>query len=109
MDTPIYLLVKGCPRGDETRLSTCKSCPHHLGTVGEWPNVKVKCALKPDKELEVEKLVNCPLKNRAISFKKCLKCPVHQGFYGFHNGNPVVHCGMYTTENKSIIKLSLLV
>ena len=109
MNTPIYLLVKGCPKGDWVKLSECLRCPYNRGMEGEWPEVKIKCALRPEKMLDIEKLVNCPFRGKTVSFKKCLKCPLNNGFYGFHNNNPIVHCGLYSTEKASISKLSLLI
>lgn len=109
MDTPIYLLIKGCPKGDWVKLGECLSCQHNRGVEGEWPEVKVKCELRPDKKLDVEKIVYCPFRGRSVSFKKCLRCPLNNGFYGFHNNSPVVHCGLYSAEKASPLKLSLLI
>ena len=92
--TPIAAIVPSCPKRGDMRVSQCMNCPYFRGLEGAWPQVKVKCALSPAEPREVELLVACPLKGEHVKFKTCLTCPLHRGFYGFHNNSPVVYCGL---------------
>ncbi len=96
--TRVCVLVTSCPLNGEVKVSKCMSCPHFRGLKGSWPHVKITCDLSPAKPLKTEILVACPIKRHHISFKTCLKCPLHRGFYGFHDNNPVVYCSVLTGE-----------
>ena len=98
--TQVRVLVTSCPKRQDMKLSQCMVCPYFRGIEGEWPHAKVKCALTPTSPREVEILVACPLKGNHVSFKTCLKCPLHRGFYGFHDNSPVVYCGVLSREEE---------
>jgi len=90
----IAAVVEGCPKNEAIRFDQCTKCPFFKGTEGTWPKLKVKCALRPGKPRKVVLIVPCVLKNRGISFKTCLKCSLNRGFYGFHNNEPIIYCGL---------------
>jgi len=93
---PISIIVDSCPRKGAIRFGECRRCPFFQGTEGLWPDVKVKCKYWNGlRELKLALLVPCPFKRKSIDFKTCLKCPLHRGFYGFHNLNPVVYCSLH--------------
>ncbi len=107
MNVPINTLVTECPKKDTVTVSQCRSCPYFRGLEGIWPQVKIKCALTPTKPRKVELILHCPLAHKHVSFKKCLKCPLHQGFYGFHDNSPIVYCGV--GNKKFVEKTPLLI
>lgn len=96
--THVTMIVPSCPKRGDTKLSQCEVCPHFRGLEGVWPHVSVKCALDPVKPRKVELLVACPLKQRHVPFRDCINCPLHRGFYGFHNNSPVVYCGVLARD-----------
>ncbi len=93
---PISMLVDSCPRRGAIGFGECRRCQFFQGVEGLWPDVKVKCKYWNGlRELKVTLLVSCPLKKKSVNFKTCLKCPLHRGFYGFHDLNPVVYCSLH--------------
>jgi len=93
MRISINTIVDSCPKKGVASFKECSRCPFFQSIEGLWPEVKVKCGFWGNsRKLKVSLLVPCSLKGKTIDFKTCLKCPLHRGFYGFHDNNPVVYC-----------------
>ena len=86
-------IIVYCPIKGEVELSYCMKCVNNKGLVGEWPHKKVKCRMSV-LPVKTEVMVACPLRKKYVKFKPCLTCPLHRGFYGFHDDKPVIFCGL---------------
>jgi len=101
----IAAIVEGCPKREGVRYEECIRCPYSRGVEGNWPKLKVKCALRPEKPRKVSLIIPCPLKNKGVNFKTCIKCPLNRGFYGFHNDEPVMYCGLPETRRGILLPI----